>query len=142
MRAQGHKPFHIVLLLTVALVSITYESAISADRKFAASSQTGEGPGPIPPDGPLARPKSLQQIGVPVEATRAAARADNPETPEKIALGEKIFFDGRLSVDGSGLLHSPGSRDSSGVSSDRVALLGGTIPASGIESGTVERHDL
>src|ERR1700751_4587040 len=74
MRARGHKPFHIVLLLTVALVSITYESAISADRKFAASSQTEQGPGPIPPDGPLARPKSLQQIGVPVEAIRAAAQ--------------------------------------------------------------------
>ena len=101
MGAQGHKPFHIVLLLTVALVSITYESAISADRKFAASSQTEQGPGPIPPDGPLARPKPLQQIGVPLEATRAAAPADNPQTPEKIALGEKLFFEGRLSVDGT-----------------------------------------
>ena len=101
MRAQGHKPSHIVLLLTVALVSITYESAISADRKFAASSQTEQGPGPIPPDGPLARLKSLQQIGVPLEATRAAAPADNPQTPEKIALGEKLFFEGRLSVDGT-----------------------------------------
>jgi len=101
MGAQGHKPFHIVLLLTVALVSITYESAISAARKFVGSSQTEQGPGPIPPDGPLARPKPLQQIGVPLEATRAAAPADNPETPEKIALGEKLFFEGRLSVDGT-----------------------------------------
>jgi len=56
---------------------------------------------PIPPDGPLARPKSLEQVGVPVEITRAAAPADNPQTPEKVALGEKLFFDGRLSVDGT-----------------------------------------
>src|SRR5215470_14211394 len=33
--------------------------------------------------------------------TRAAAPADNPQTPETIALGEKLFFDGRLSVDGT-----------------------------------------
>ena len=85
----------------MALVSVVYESALSADRKFEALSQTEQGPGPIPPDGPLARPKSLQQIGVPVEMTRAAAPADNPQTPEKIALGERLFFDGHLSVDGT-----------------------------------------
>ena len=33
--------------------------------------------------------------------TRQAIPADNPQTPEKIALGEKLFFDGRLSADGS-----------------------------------------
>jgi cytochrome c peroxidase len=36
-----------------------------------------------------------------VELTRAAIPADNPQTPDKIALGEKLFFDGRLSVDGT-----------------------------------------
>src|SRR5580692_27742 len=56
---------------------------------------------PIPQAGPLAAPKSLHQVGVPVEATRAAVPADNPQTPEKIALGEKLFFDGRLSADGT-----------------------------------------
>jgi cytochrome c peroxidase len=56
---------------------------------------------PIPADGLLARPKSLKQVGVPVEATRAAVPMDNPQSPEKIALGEKLFFDGRLSVDGT-----------------------------------------
>jgi len=49
----------------------------------------------------LADPKSLKQVGVPVEATRAAVPADNPQTSEKIALGKKLFFDGRLSVDGT-----------------------------------------
>jgi cytochrome c peroxidase len=56
---------------------------------------------PIRAAGPLAYPKSLKQVGLPVAATRAAVPADNPQTPEKIALGEKLFFDGRLSVDGT-----------------------------------------
>jgi cytochrome c peroxidase len=49
----------------------------------------------------LAQPKSLDQVGLPAELTRQAIPADNPQTPEKIALGEKLFFDGRLSADGS-----------------------------------------
>src|SRR3984893_18177497 len=56
---------------------------------------------PIPEAGPLAQPKSLDQVGLPAELTRQAIPADNPQTPEKIALGEKLFFDGRFSADGS-----------------------------------------
>src|SRR2546427_8498451 len=56
---------------------------------------------PIPEAGPLARPKSLQQVGAPADATSAAIPPDNPQTPEKIALGQRLFFDGRLSADGS-----------------------------------------
>src|SRR5216683_2946577 len=56
---------------------------------------------PIPEAGPLARPKSLQQVGAPADATPAAIPPDNPQTPEKIALGQKLFFDGRLSADGT-----------------------------------------
>jgi cytochrome c peroxidase len=66
-----------------------------------ASPQTPARPSPIPAAGPLAEPKSLEQVGVPVEATRAAVPADNPQTPERIVLGQKLFFDGRLSVDGT-----------------------------------------
>ncbi len=55
----------------------------------------------IPGAGPLARPKSLQQVGTPADTTRAAIPPDNPQTPEKIALGQRLFFDGRLSADGS-----------------------------------------
>src|SRR5712691_2880726 len=56
---------------------------------------------PIPEAGPLARPKCLGQVGVPAAATRAARPPHNPQTPEKIALGQKLFFDGRLSADGT-----------------------------------------
>jgi cytochrome c peroxidase len=50
---------------------------------------------------PLAQPKSLQQVGMPVEATRTAIPADNPQTSEKISLGQKLFFERRLSVNGT-----------------------------------------
>jgi cytochrome c peroxidase len=66
----------------------------------AARPALGKAP-PIPIDGPLAKPRSLQQVGLPVEMTRTVTPSDNPQTPEKIALGEKLFFDGRLSADGS-----------------------------------------
>src|SRR5712692_5521211 len=56
---------------------------------------------PIPEGGPLARPKSGQQVGAPAAATRAAIPPDNPQTTEKIALGQRLFFDGRLSADGT-----------------------------------------
>jgi cytochrome c peroxidase len=46
-------------------------------------------------------PKSLKQVGLPVAATNAAIPADNPQTPDKIELGRKLFFDGRLSPDGT-----------------------------------------
>src|SRR5438094_3828380 len=56
---------------------------------------------PIPKAGPLAQPRSLQQVGLPADQTRAVIPPDNPQTPEKIALGQKLFFDGRLSADGT-----------------------------------------
>jgi cytochrome c peroxidase len=61
---------------------------------------TGKAP-PLPKEGPLARPRSLQQVGVPAELTKAVIPSDNPQTPEKVALGQKLFFEGRLSADGT-----------------------------------------
>src|SRR3989441_5750471 len=58
-------------------------------------------PPAIPQAGPLGQPKSSKQVGAPADATRAAIPPDNPQTPEKIALGQKLFFDGRLSADGT-----------------------------------------
>jgi cytochrome c peroxidase len=56
-------------------------------------------PPSIPEAGPLAQPRSPKQVGAPTDATRAAIPSDNRQTPEKIALGQKLFFDGRLSAD-------------------------------------------
>jgi cytochrome c peroxidase len=86
-------------------MGLTCQSANSANqiggtKPGASAPSKGHAP-PIPRASPLADPKSLKQVGLPVEATRAAVPADNPQTPEKVGLGEKLFFDGRLSADGT-----------------------------------------
>ena len=60
------------------------------------SEQTTGKPPPIPKAGPQAKPRSLNQVGLPFEPTQKVIPQDNPQTPEKIALGQKLFFDGRL----------------------------------------------
>jgi cytochrome c peroxidase len=65
------------------------------------SAKTGSSKIPTPETDPLAQPKSLQQVGAPVEMTREKIPADNPQTPQKISLGQRLFLDPRLSVDGT-----------------------------------------
>ncbi|MGC2713407.1 MAG: cytochrome c peroxidase [Pseudolabrys sp.] len=66
------------------------------------SAKTVSPKGPQNPEAdPLAQPKSLQQVGAPAELTREAIPPDNPQTSEKISLGQKLFFERRLSVDGT-----------------------------------------
>ena len=60
----------------------------------------GQAP-PIPQPGILAQPRSTNQVGFPVQLTQSVIPSDSPLTPEKIALGQKLFFDGRLSADGT-----------------------------------------
>jgi cytochrome c peroxidase len=98
--------------LRIALLAAVVPAALSCGPGRPARSETPTTPDtaaqpatpkprPIPEAGPLAQPKSLDQIGFPAELTRQAIPPDNPQTPEKIALGEKLFFDGRLSADGT-----------------------------------------
>ena len=54
-----------------------------------------------PKPGPSAEPKSLDQPGLPQDLYQLSVPADNPQTPEKIALGKALFFDTRLSADNS-----------------------------------------
>jgi cytochrome c peroxidase len=97
----------LVLLVGAATLILGYGGAGNKASSAAeaapdgATQQPNGKPPPIPKVGPLARPKSLQQVGIPAEATRAAIPPDNLQTPEKIALGESLFFDGRLSADGT-----------------------------------------
>src|SRR5690242_20526716 len=51
--------------------------------------------------GPLAQPQPLDQPGFPADLYKQVVPADNPQTAEKVALGQKLFFDQRLSADGS-----------------------------------------
>ncbi len=76
-------------------------AAETGSKVAAPDSQAAAQPPPLPAPGPLARPRSLQQLGAPVLQTLAEAPPDNPQTPEKIALGEKLFFEPRLSADGT-----------------------------------------
>src|SRR5260370_23127825 len=63
-----------------------------------AQQTSGKAP-PLPVVGPLAIPRSRQQVGLPVELTRTVTPPDNQQTPEEITLGQKLFFDGRFSAD-------------------------------------------
>ena len=73
---------------------------IAAAADTPASAQHARPP-PIPKPGLLSQPRSIRQVGLPADKTLAAIPPDNPQTAEKIALGQKLFFDGRLSVDGT-----------------------------------------
>jgi len=86
--------FWVGLLVVLGAATPVLRCEAAGDR----TSSAGEA---APDAGPLARPKSLQQVGVPIDATRAAIPPDNPQTAEKIALGQRLFFDGRLSADGT-----------------------------------------
>jgi cytochrome c peroxidase len=88
------KRFLILALMVAGIATLIFGCERSAKRASSKLPPTSE-------TDPLAQPKSLQQVGVPVEMTRAAIPPDNPQTPEKISLGQKLFFDQRLSVDGT-----------------------------------------
>jgi cytochrome c peroxidase len=77
------------MLAAGALISVT-RAAADNDK-----------PPPIPKAGALGATRSLDQVGLPIPATQAAIPADNPQTPERIELGKQLFFDGRLSADGT-----------------------------------------
>src|SRR5712664_2205283 len=76
-------------------------SSVAEAAPAGATQQAALKPPPIPEAGPLARPKSLRQVGVPDGATRAVFFFNDTPTTEKIALGQRLFFDGRLSADGT-----------------------------------------
>jgi cytochrome c peroxidase len=99
LRSSQRAYLALVLLLgTAALIDGCGGGGYPSPR-VAGQQTTRYPPQPVPGTGPLARPRSLQQPGLPVEATRATIPRDNPQTSEKIDLGQKLFFDGRLSVD-------------------------------------------
>ena len=96
----------LVAVVTIPLVTACSDRAGDSRAKkdtLAPGSISVSSPrlGPIPADDSLARPKSLRQVGVPVAFTAAATPKNNPQSGEKIALGEKLFFDGRLSANGT-----------------------------------------
>ena len=83
-----------ISILAIGLIIIICTRAGNTATKMAAQP-------PIPTIGPLSQPRSLQQVGLPVDLTQSVIPPDNPQTPEKVALGQRLFFDGRLSADGT-----------------------------------------
>src|SRR6266852_1102078 len=76
----------------------------------AASEDTGVGPPPalapgqappLPVAGPLAEPRSLNQVGLPAVLTKWVISPPNSRMPARAALGQKLFFDARLSGNGT-----------------------------------------
>jgi cytochrome c peroxidase len=93
--------------LAVLLLLANITSAIDA---LSAEEAAGNGPPPalapdqappIPKQGQLATPRSSDQVGFPVALTASVIPPASPLVPAVVALGEKLFFDGRLSGDGS-----------------------------------------
>ncbi len=55
----------------------------------------------VPKPGALAQPAPATQTGFPRALYEVVVPADNPTTPDRVALGKQLFFDGRLSADGT-----------------------------------------
>src|SRR5260221_12794520 len=92
MRVAKQTQFCVALMLACLIAGGCAGSTGEAELHGATQRMTRKAP-PIPKAGALAQPKSLRQIGVPDGAVRAAVPPDNPQTPEKIPLVQKLFFD-------------------------------------------------
>ncbi|MDI4233217.1 cytochrome c peroxidase [Bradyrhizobium sp. Arg237L] len=88
------------LLLLLPTLSATAASTVSEDTGPPPALEPGKAP-PLPQQGPLAEPRSSNQVGFPAALTASAIPPASPLTPAAVALGEKLFFDGRLSDDGT-----------------------------------------
>ncbi len=95
-------------MFLAALLLLSYDGAVSAAP--VGSDGTGGGPPPalaagqappLPKLGPLAEPRSQAQVGFPAALTASVIPPASPLTPAAVALGETLFFDSRLSGDGT-----------------------------------------
>ena len=90
------------LLLLSCIPSVTATTTISGETGFGPppALEPGRAP-PLPGQGPLSKPRSPDQVGFPAALTAAVIPPASPLTPASVALGEKLFFDSRLSGDGT-----------------------------------------
>src|SRR5216684_385813 len=91
-----------------ALLLLSHSCAVLAAP--AAGEDTGVGPPPalasgqappLPLAGPLAEPRSLNQVGLPTVLTKWVISPPSSRTPARAALGQKLFLDARLSANGT-----------------------------------------
>jgi cytochrome c peroxidase len=100
-------------LMAASSMAVTIALAACLYVVFAApamSEEVGVGPPPalapgqapsLPKSGSLAQPRSQDQVGFPSALTASMIPPASPLTPATVALGEKLFFDSRLSGDGT-----------------------------------------
>ncbi len=93
----------LLMRLLLSLIILGYSPA-NYGQEGAAGEPARLPPGkapPIPKAGILAQPRSTNQVGFPEQLTQAVIPPENPITPAKVKLGLKLFFDSRLSADGT-----------------------------------------
>ena len=93
-------------IASAALLAFALPVLARSDRGI----DTGAGPPPplapgrappMPRAGPLAAPRSRDQVGLPKALTASVIPPGSPLTPAAVSLGEKLFFESRLSGDGT-----------------------------------------
>ena len=91
-----------VLLLLSHNFPVLAAPAVDEDTSVGPPRTLAPGQAPILPQaGPLAEPRSSDQVGFPSALTASVIPPTSPPTAAAIALGEKLFFDSRLSGDGT-----------------------------------------
>src|ERR1700730_6007954 len=100
-RALMRATFLAVLLLLSYIFAVPAEPAVNEDTAFVPPPALAPGQAPpLPQAGPLAEPRSSNQVGFPTVLTEYVI---SPATPKsaRIALGQKLFFEPRLSGNGT-----------------------------------------
>src|SRR5713226_202929 len=91
-----------VLLLLSGSCAVLAEPVVAEDIGVGPPPALAPGQAPrLPQAGPLAEPRSQDQVGFPAALTASVILPGSPLTPATVALGEKLFFDSRLSGDGT-----------------------------------------
>ena len=91
-----------VLLLLSCIFAVLAAPAVNEDTAVGPPPALAPGQAPpLPKQGLLAEPRSSNQVGFPAALTASVVPPASPLTPAIVALGEKLFFDGRLSGDGT-----------------------------------------
>lgn len=96
------KPIRAVAILAVLFGGGAVLAAAAVDPGYGPPPPLAPGQAPpLPEAGPLAAPRSPHQVGLPAQLTAAVIPPASPLTPAAVALGQKLFFDARLSGDGT-----------------------------------------
>jgi len=99
---QKSNPMRVTLLVVLVLLSdvlIVAVPAVAQDAGPPPALAPGQAP-PLPKQGPLADPRSWDQVGFPKVLTEYAISPTSLR-PAQVALGQKLFFEPRLSGDGT-----------------------------------------